>query len=62
MVQIKTTDYMRGKNTLLAKCNRNFVTRPFSRQKKAYASLMPLKCKILNYDAIIDVLLIYEVL
>ena len=33
MVKIKTTNYMREGSTLLAYCNRNCVTRPFSRQR-----------------------------
>ena len=56
MMQMKTTDDMRKINALCPNCNRNFVTRPLSCQKNVQTVCMALKCRIMNFNAIFDVL------
>ena len=57
MMHMKTTDDMGKINTLFAHCNRNFVIRPFFCRKNVQTVWMPMKCRIINFDAIFYVLL-----
>ena len=56
MMQMKTTDDMRKIHTLCPNCNRNCVTCLLSCQKKVQTVCMALKCRIMNFNAIVDVL------
>ena len=54
---LRGLNYMREVNTFLANCNCNFVmiTWPFSHQKKTEALWMPLKCRIMFSDVILNI-------
>ena len=54
MMQSKRTDDIQKINTLLANCNQNFVTCPFSGQKNAQILWMALKCRIMNFVVVLD--------
>ena len=61
-LHMKPTSYMRKVIIKLANCNQNFATWPFSHQKNCVNIMVLLKCRIMNFDVKIYILLTSNIL